>query len=102
MGRKEMREGREGKKESRKEGRKEEESHRRASQQSKEVLVQRRRAGVKEQQPVGPLQRGGRPAGRGGVSLPVLLHVQDGGQQGGLELLQLLLQHQQEEGARHA
>lgn len=56
---------------------------------------------MEEQQPVGPLQRGGGPTGGGG-GLLVLLHVQDGGQQGGLQLLQLLLQHQQEEGAHRA
>lgn len=80
--------------------RREEEPHRGAAQQSEEVLVQRRRAAVDEQQPIGPLQRGAGPTGGRGVALPVLLHVQDGGQQGGLQLLQLLLQHQQEEGAR--
>lgn len=74
-----------------------EESHRRASQQSEEVLVQRRGAAVHQQLAIGPRERGGE--GGGGVALPVLLHVQDGGQQGCFKFLQLLLQHQQEDGA---
>lgn len=75
-----------------------EESDRRASQQSEEVLVQRRGAAVDQQQTIGPLERGGEGGGAG--ALPVLLHVQDGGQQSCFKLLQLLLQHQQEDEAR--
>lgn len=67
-------------------------SYRRVSQQSKEVLVHRRRTAVEEQQPVGPVQRGGQTLAGGGGGDFVLLHVEDGGQQGRLELLQLLLQ----------
>lgn len=73
-----------------------------ASQQTEEVAVQGGWAGVEEQQAVAPLQRGGGAQARGAVAPPVLVHVQDGGQQGGLELLQLLLQHQQQEAARRA
>lgn len=71
-----------------------EESHRRASQQAEEVLVQRRGAAVDQLQTISPLERRGE--GGGGGALPVLLHFQDGGQQGFFQLLQLLLQHQQE------
>lgn len=67
-------------------------SYRRVSQQSEEVLVHRWRTAVEEQQPVGPVQRRGRAFRGGGGGDFVLLHVEDGGQQGGLELLQLLLQ----------
>lgn len=59
-------------------------------------------AGVEEQQAVAPLQRGAGALAGGVVTSPVLVHVQDGGQQGGLELLQLLLQRQQQEAARRA
>lgn len=57
----------------------------RPSQQSEEVLVQRRRAAVDQQKTIGPLQRRGQLAGRGGrggggaVALLVLRHVEDGG-----------------------
>lgn len=74
-----------------------EESDRRASQKTQEVLVQGRGAAVDQQQPISPLEGGGE--GGGGGALPVLLHVQDGGQQSCFQLLQLLLQHQQEDEA---
>lgn len=67
-----------------------EESHRRASQQFEEVLVQRRGAAVDQQQTIGPLERGREGGGRGGA-LPILLHVQDGGKKGCFKFLQLLL-----------
>lgn len=73
-------------------------SHRRPSQQSEEVLVQRRRAAVDQQKTIGPLQRRGQLAGRGGrgggVALLVLRHVEDGGEHRCFKFQKLLLQHQ--------